>query len=434
MKNHNVEALYHLDEKMNFFHAFPYGLQHVLAMFVSNLTPILLVTAVCGYSPHEITFLIQNAMIIAGIGTLIQLFPVWKIGARLPIVMGISMSFVSTACIIGAKYGYPSVIGAVIVGGLVEGTLGLFTKYWIKFIEPIVSATIVLSIGISLLSVGAASFGGGQGATDFGSTSNWILGSITLVSCLLFNTLAPQKYKQLSVLFGLIVGYIAALFMGKVDFSPLNNIRIISLPRILPIKPEFHLTPIISFILLYLVSATETIGDTSAVVASGLGREATVKETSGALACDGYISSLSGVFGCLSISSFSQNVGMIAVTKIVNRYAIATGALILIVSGIFPAVGAFMATLPNAVLGGCMMMLFGSIVVSGCEMISRCGFTQRNIMIVSISLGIGIGFTQVPEIYNIFPETIRSLFSTNSISGVFVVAMLLNLILPKNKE
>ena len=378
--------------------------------------------------------LIQSAMLIAGIGTLIQLFPLWKIGSGLPIVMGISFTFVSIMCFVGPTYGYNAIVGAVLVGGLIEGVLGLLAKYWLKLITPIVSASVVTAIGFSLLSVGAASFGGGSGSENFGSVTNWILGSVTLLCCILFNIFAKSYWKQLSVLFGLIVGYIVAIFMGVVDFSALNSTSIVTLPSIMPFKPEFNINAIISVILIFLVSATETIGDTSALAATGLNRNATVKETSGSIACDGFISALSSVFSCLPITSFSQNVGLIAMTKVVNRYAIAAGAIIMILAGFCPIFGSLLATLPDAVLGGCTLMMFGNIVISGLQMISGCGYSQRNITIAALSLSIGIGFTQVPEIFSIFPQIIENVFSENCVAVVFIVAIVLNLILPKNME
>ena len=383
--------------------AVPFGLQHILAMFVANIAPILIVGGASGLSDKNIASLIQSAMLIAGIGTLIQLFPIFrKIGSGLPIVMGISFTFVSVLCFIGAKYGYGTIMGAVLVGGIIEGTLGLFAKYWLKIISPIVSASVVTAIGFSLLSVGATSFGGGSGSEDFGSAQNWILGTITLLCCILFHIFAKSYYRQLSVLFGLIVGYIVALIMGVVDFSSLSDMRIIAIPHLMPFKMEFRADAIVSVVLIFLVSATETIGDTSALASSGLDRYATEKETSGSIACDGFVSALSSVFGCLPITSFSQNVGLVAMTK--------------------------------AVLGGCTIMMFGTIVVSGLQMISKCGFSQRNIVIAALSLSVGLGFTQCEDLFKIFPQIVQTVFAQNCVAVVFIVSIILNLVLPKDME
>lgn len=431
----SIDNIYRLDGMVPVQKAVPFGLQHILAMFVANISPIIIVGGACGLRGKDIAMLIQVSMIMAGIGTLVQLFTIFgKIGSGLPIVMGISFTFVSILSFVGVQYGYGAVMGAVLIGGIIEGILGLFAKYWLKIISPIVAASVVTAIGFSLLSVGAASFGGGTGSEDFGSAQNWILGSVTLACCILFHIFAKSYYKQLSVLFGLVVGYILAVIMGVVDFSAIKDAGIIALPSIMPFKMEFRPDAILSVVLIFLVSATETIGDTSALALSGLGRDVTEKETSGSIACDGFVSSLSAVFGCMPITSFSQNVGLVAMTKVVNRFTIATGAVIMILAGIFPVFGAVLSTLPDAVLGGCTIMMFGTIVVSGLQMISKCGFTQRNTVIAALSLSIGLGFTQCGELFEIFPRMIQNVFAQNCVAVVFVVAIILNLILPKNME
>ena len=430
----SMDNIYQLDGRVPVHKAIPFGLQHVLAMFVANIAPVLIVSGACGLTPAETARLLQTAMIIAGVGTLIQLFPIWKIGSRLPIVMGISFTFVSVFCYVGPKYGYSAVIGAIIVGGIIEGLLGFFAKYWRRIITPLVSACVVTAIGFSLLSVGANSFAGGVGSADFGSWQNWLLGGVTLLACILFNLFTKGNIKQLSVLFGLVVGYILALCIGKVDFSAMKDISVISLPQILPYKPTFNLGAIIAVTMIFLVSATETIGDTSAMTSTVLNREPTDKEISGSIACDGFVSSASACFGCMPITSFSQNVGLLAMTKVVNRFTIAIGAIIMTVAGIFPSVGAILATLPEAVLGGCTIMMFGTIVISGLQMVSACGFSQRNITVMALSLSIGLGFTQVPEMFAIFPDIVRTVFAENCVAVVFLVSIILELVYPKPKS
>ena len=435
--NCSISNIYKLDGRVPIGKAIPFGLQHILAMFVSNLAPITMIAgaAKVPVTGAELGMLLQNAMFAAGIATMIQLYPLWKIGSRLPVVMGVSFTFVTVLSTISANYGYPAVIGAVLIGGLFEGTLGLFAKYWRKIISPIVAASVVTAIGFSLFTVGARSFGGGY-ATDFGSVSNLLLGLITLATCLLWNMFAKGYLKQLSVLAGLIVGYIVAIFMGKVDLSMIMSGGIVALPHLLPIKPEFHAGAIMSACIIFLVSAAETIGDTSALVAGGLGREITGEEISGSLACDGYGSFISGLFGCPPVTSFSQNVGLVAMTKVVNRFTIMTGAVAMILAGLFPPSGNFFASLPQSVLGGCTIMMFGTILTSGMQMIANCGFTQRNITIVAMALSIGIGFTTTSEsgIWAEFSPVVQSVFSANVVAVVFVVAIIMNLILPKNME
>ncbi len=431
----SLTNIYQLDGTVPLLHAIPFGLQHILAMFVANLTPITIIAAAAELSQGEIAVLLQNAMLVAGIATLIQLFPLWRVGSRLPIVMGVSFTFVTVLSTVAVNYGYPTVIGAVICGGIFEGVIGLFAKYWRKIISPVVAASVVISIGYSLFPVGARSFGGGY-TEDFGSASNLLLGALTLVVCLAWNSLAKGYLKQLSVLAGLVVGYIVAACMGKVDFSVILSDGVLSLPSLLPYAPEFHLGAICSVAIIFMVSAAETIGDTTAVVAGGLHRDITVKEISGSLACDGFASSISALFGCPPVTSFSQNVGLVNMTRVVNRFTIATGAGFMILAGFLPPVGNFFASLPESVLGGCTIMMFGTILVSGIEMLAKAGFTQRNVTIAALSLSIGIGFTAASEIdlWHIFPDVVQSVFSANVVAVVFVVSIVLNLILPKNME
>lgn len=426
--------IYELDGRVPVVQAVPFGLQHVLAMFVSNITPIIILAGVVGVDSALQGALIQNCMIIAGIGTLVQLYPVWKIGSRLPIVMGISFTFLSLAIFIGSTMGMGTLMGAVIIGGIVEGLLGLFVKYWVKIVPPIVAATVVTAIGFSLLPIGANSFAGGQGAADFGAANNWIIGSVTLLTCLACQVFGKGFLRSLSVLVGLIVGYVISLFMGMVDFSALGGAGFVSLPKFLPFKPEFNLGAILSIIAIYMVSATETIGDTSALCAGALKRQPTNRELGGSIACDGFVSSIAGLFGCTPITSFSQNVGLATMSGVVNRFAIATGAAIMIIGGVFPAVGMTLTTIPQAVLGGCTIMMFGSILFAGFGMMAKCGFGNRNMIIASLSLSVGLGFTSASQMFNIFPDIVKTVFAENCVAVVFVLAVILNLILPKEKE
>ena len=426
--------LYQLEGKVPLTQAIPFGLQHVLAMFVSNITPIIILAGAVGLDKELSAILVQNCMVIAGIGTLVQLYPVWKVGSRLPIVMGISFTFLSLAIAIASSYGMGVLMGAVIIGGIVEGCLGLCGHYWMKLIPPEVAATVVVGIGFSLLPIGANSFAGGQGAPDFGSAANWIVGSVTLLSCLICQVFAKGVFRSLSVLAGLAIGYTLALCMGMVDLSGLSERGIISLPKILPFTPDFtNVGAILSVICIYLVSATETIGDTSALASGALKREVHHKEMSSAVACDGFVSTISGIFGCTPITSFSQNVGLAALTGVVNRFAIATGACIMIIGGLFPVVGALLTSIPQAVLGGCTVMMFGSILFAGFGMMAKAGFSQRNMIIASTSLSVGLGFTAATDMFNIFPEIIRIIFAQNCVAVVFLLAVILNLVLPRER-
>ncbi|MDF7663928.1 nucleobase:cation symporter-2 family protein [Bifidobacterium sp. ESL0763] len=424
------QALRSLNGRISFWRGLPFGLQHVLAMFVANLAPIFLVTSAAHLSSEQSAIIIQNGLLVAGLGTCLQLYPIWRVGSRLPMVTGISFTYVAAATAIVGKQGYGALVGAIIVGGLIELALGLTATFWKKYVPPIVSAVVVTSIGFSLLSTGASSFGGGSGAKDFGSWQNLTLGLISLVACLAFQLLMKGTAKQLSVLFGLVVGYVVAIFMGKVSFAGFAGLQVVSVPHLMPFKPTFDAGSIISFALLYVVSSVEVLGDTAALSKVGLDRLPTDRETSGAIAGDGLISTVSGLFGCLPLTSFAQNIGLVAVTKVVNRKVILSGGFILILASFVPAVAQVFNSMPQAVLGGCTIMMFGNIILSGFQMIAEAGFTQRNTTIAALSLTIGIGFTEVGGIFSQFPQLFQSIFATNCIAVSFVVAIILAAVLP----
>jgi NCS2 family nucleobase:cation symporter-2 len=327
------------------------------------------------------------------------------------------------------------VLGAVLVGGIMEGLLGLFLRRLVYIIKPIVSASVVTGIGLSLFSVGARQFGGGY-SEDFGSATNLMIGMFTLAVCLIWSSLVKGYLKQLSVLAGLLSGFLVSVLVGKVDLGGLFDGGLFAFPHFLMFTPKFQAGPILSVCVIFLVSAAETIGDTSALVSGGLNRDVTEKEISGSIAVDGFASAVSSLFGCPPVTSFSQNVGLIAMTKVVNRFTIMTGAAAMILAGLIPPIGHFFSSIPAAVLGGCTIMMFGQILLSGMQMIARCGFTQRNITIAALSLSIGVGFTASTEaaIWSRFPNIVQDVFAGNVVAVVFVVAMILSYVLPKDME
>ena len=457
-QNVSVENVYKLDGRVPIGKAIPFGLQHVLAMFVGNLTPVLIVMSAAmvgaegrNFTAPELAAILQCAMFAAGVGTCVQLYPIWRIGAKLPIVMGCSFTFLAAMlgiCTSG-PYGYEKLVGAIIVGGCIEGTLGLTAKYWKKYLGDIVPACVVMAIGLSLLNVGMNSVGGGQGAADFGAWYHLVIAVVTLLSCMVFKALAKGVWRNLDVLFGLVVGYILSIIFTVTGIAPVVNfaaftetisqLGFIKVPMPVFLRgfmPQFDIGAIVSMTIVFLVSAAETIGGTAAVAQEGLGRDVTIEETCGSLGVDGYGSAFSGLFGCCPITSFNQNIGLIAMTKVVNRFTILMGALILILAACFPPIGAFFNTIPQAVLGGCTVMMYGSIVFSGLKMIAACGDTERNMTIVALSFCIGVGVTQVDaSFFSALPPIFADVFAGNSVAGVFVLALLLDLFLPgKNKK
>lgn len=451
------ENIYKLNGRVPLRKAIPFGLQHVLAMFVSNLAPVLIVCSaalVRGSGDHltsaEITQLLQCAMFAAGIGTCMQLYPVWKIGSKLPIVMGVSFTFLGSLLIIctNPELGYEGMIGAVIAGGIFEGLVGLSAKYWKRFLTPVVLACVVIAIGLSLLSVGMDSWGGGSGVEDFGAWYHLVVGVFTLIVCLVSRYLLKGVYKNLNILVGLIFGYIlsilftAAGIAPMIDFSGISQtieeVGFFSLPKLVFFtshKPVFDLGAFFTIAIVFLVSAAETTGATTAVCTGALGRDIKMEELQGSLAVDGFSSAISGCFGCPPLTSFSQNVGLVTMTKVINRFTIFIGALILILASLFPPLGAFSNSLPQAVLGGCTVMMFGSIMYEGIKMLKDCVFDDRTMIIVSLSFCIGVGLTQTSgNFFSAFPQAVGDIFNGNAVAGVFVISLLLSLFLPKEKK
>ncbi|MCQ2532150.1 MAG: NCS2 family nucleobase:cation symporter [Saccharofermentans sp.] len=449
---------YELDGKLPLSQAIPLGLQHVLAMFVGNLTPLIIITGACGLAGGEFAdlqlSLLQNAMLIAGIVTLIQLFAIGPIGGKVPIIMGTSSGFIGVFKSVAATMGggalaYGAIMGASIIGGLFEAVLGFFLKPLRKFFPSVVTGTVVLSIGLSLISVGIGSFGGGSSAEDFGSIPNLCLALFVLIVILVFKHGTKGPLSSSSILIGIIFGYIAAGLMGVIlpkmgysiegagwvlNWQKVADAKWFEIPTFLPVKPVFDLRAILPVLIMFIVTAVETVGDISGVMEGGLGREATDKELSGGVICDGVGSSFAALFGVLPNTSFSQNVGLVAMTKIVNRFALCTGAIFLILCGLCPKLGAVVSIMPQSVLGGAAVIMFSSIVVSGIQLITKTPLTPRNLTIVSVALGVGYGMGSNTGILANVPELIQLVFGGSGIVPAAFVAILLNILLPKDKE
>lgn len=452
---------FQLNGKMPLKQAIPLGLQHVLAMFVGNLTPLIIITGACGLASGEFASLqlqlFQNAMLVAGIVTLIQLFSIGPIGGNVPIIMGTSSGFIGVFQSVAKTMGggiiaYGAIMGAAIIGGLFEGVLGFFIKPIRKFFPAVVTGTVVLSIGLSLISVGINSFGGGNNAKDFGSVENLLLAIFVLGMILFFKHGTKGFTSTSAILLGIACGYVAAFIMGFVlpttgttadgveytkawvlNWQKVADAAWFEIPKFMPVKPVFDLRAILPVMIMFIVTAVETVGDISGVMEGGLGREATDKELSGGVICDGVGSSFAALFGVLPNTSFSQNVGLVAMTKVVNRFALSTGAIFLILCGLCPKLGAIISIMPQAVLGGAAVMMFSSIVISGIQLITKEPLTGRNLSIVAVALGVGYGMGANTGILANTPQAVQLIFGGSGIVPAALVAILLNIILPKDK-
>lgn len=462
-ENTSNRAPYEFYGKMPLKQAIPLGLQHVLAMFVGNLTPLLIICGACGISgseefAHLQVSLLQNAMFVAGVVTLVQLYAIGPIGGKVPIIMGTSSGFIGVFKSVADTMGggvatYGAIMGASIIGGLFEGVLGTFIKPLRKFFPPVVTGTVVLSIGLSLISVGVNSFGGGSSAKDFGSAENLLLALFVLIVILMVKHWTKGLTSNSAILIGIIAGYAAAVIMGLLlpnsgitadgaeytkawvlNWNKVVEASWISIPEFLPVKPVFDVRAIAPIIIMFIVTAVETVGDISGVIEGGMDREATDKELSGGVICDGIGSSFAALFGILPNTSFSQNVGLVTMTKIVNRTALASGAVFLILCGLIPKLGAIISIMPQAVLGGAAVMMFSSIVVSGIQLITKEHMTPRNLTIVSVALGVGYGMGANTAILAQTPQAVQLIFGGSGIVPAALVAILLNLLLPKDDK
>ena len=443
--------------------AVPLGLQHVLAMFVGNLTPILIITGACGigagseFAELQVD-LLQNAMLVAGIVTLVQLYAIGPVGGKVPIIMGTSSGFIgvfnSVAKVMGGGIaGYGAIMLASVLGGLFETVLGFLLKPLRRFFPAVVTGTVVLSIGLSLVSVGVGSFGGGNAAADFGSLENLALGALVTVVIIAFKHGTKGMTSASSILIGIIAGYIASAVMGLflsptgitadgveytkawvLNWDKVAEASWFSIPKLMPVPLVFDLRAIVPVLIMFIVTAVETVGDISGVMEGGMGREATDSELSGGVICDGLGSSFAALFGVLPNTSFSQNVGLVAMTKIVNRHALATGAVFLVFCGLLPKLAALISIMPQSVLGGAAVMMFSSIVISGIQLITKEPLTARNITIVSTALGLGYGIGANGAVIAGLPEAVQLIFGGSGIVPAAILAIVLNIVIHREKE
>ena len=464
-----------LDGRLPLRLAFPFGLQHVLAMFVGNLSPLLIIMAICGITADaglgtlRVT-LLQNAMLVAGINTMIQVRKLGPIGSGLPIVMGTSSGFIGVNKAIAASmlagvaagtittsatagiYAYGAIMGAQMCGGVFEMVLGFCIKPLRKFFPAVVTGTVVTAIGLSLFSVGIGFFGGGNANADYGCLWNLFLGLVTLIAILFFKHGCKGFLSVSAILMGIIVGYIVSFIMGLflpetvtigeatvtaayiTKWGQVKDAAWFALPSLMPVKPQFNIGAIIPLMIMFIVTAVETVGDTAGVTEGGLGREPSDKELSGSVVCDGFGSMVSACFGSLPNTSFSQNVGLVNMTKMVNRFALTIGAGILIAAGLFPKIGAIISIMPQPVLGGAAVMMFANIVVSGINLLTKEPLEGRNATIVAIALGLGYGLGSTTAVQAHFPTWMTYVFGGSGIVPAALLAIVLNIVLPKDKK
>ena len=421
--------------------AIPLGIQHVLAMFISNVTPAIIISiaAGIGFGTPDIgamIYMIQMSMVFAGIATLIQTIGIGPIGARLPVVQGTSFAFIPIMIPLVAGKGLealPVLFGGVLVGGLFHAFLGTFIGRIRFAMPPLVTGLVVLMIGLLLVKVGIQYSAGGVpniGKPEYGSLLSWSMALVVIIVTLGLKFFAKGMLSVAAVLIGLVVGYVFALALGEVSFANVGRAAVFALPDPFHFGIEFSVAAIVGFCLMAFVSAIETVGDVSGITKGGAGREATDKEITGATYADGIGSAVAGLFGALPNTSFSQNVGLVAMTGVMSRHVVTFGAIFLIIAGLFPKVGALITTIPIEVLGGGVIVMFGMVAAAGISMLSDVTWNRRNMMIFAVSLAVGLGLQLEPGALQHVPDTLRVLLVSGLLPAAFI-AIVLNLILPE---
>lgn len=413
----------------------PLGLQHVVAAVVGVITPAIIVSSTCGIEGAERTLLIQVSLVLTALATLLQLFPIFnRIGSGLPVVMGISFAYVPTLTAIGGQFGLGTILGAEIIGGIVAIIFGIFVKQIRVLFPPLVTGTVIFTIGLSLYPTAVKYMAGGAGQPTFGQPKNWLVAIVTLLIVIILNNFTKGVTKLGSILFGMIGGYVLALCLGMVSFDAVTSAGWFQAP--IPMHFEINFVPAasVSMVIMYIVNSVQTIGDLSSTTLGGMDRMPTDKELSGGIIGQGLMSVIGAFFGGLPTASYSQNVGIVTVNRVINRAVFTLAAGVLLVAGLIPKFSAILTTIPYAVIGGATISVFATITMTGIRMITSGKFTMRNASVVGLSVALGVGVTSVKDCLAGFPSWVNTVFGASSVVIATICAIILNLTLPKDPE
>ncbi|MFQ5746601.1 MAG: uracil-xanthine permease family protein [Gemmatimonadota bacterium] len=424
---------YGIDDRPPVREAIPLGLQHLVAMLLGNITPPLLIAGALALSAHRTAFVLQMVLLMAGLATLVQSYPIGPIGGRIPVVMGTSIAFVGASIAVGREFGLAAVFGACLAASVVEIGLGASIAGVRRLFPPLVNAIVVMLIGLTLIPVGMDYAAGGVGAADYGSLAHLGIAALVLLVTLTLNQFARGFASYASMLIGVAAGYLVVLATGGIDLSGVAAAGWLSAPRPFALGLEFHWSAIGLMGFIYVISTMETIGDISGTLAAA-GREPTDPELRGGLVADGVMSGFAALFSAFPNTSYSQNVGLVNFTGVVSRHVTAVAGGFLILLGLVPKVGALFATIPPAVIGGAGLILFAMIFSSGAAIFHRSvGLTQRNLVILAVSLGLGLGVELRPDAIAHLPQALRTLFGSGLVTGG-LVALTLNVVLPDRQR
>ncbi len=413
----------------------PLGLQHVVAAIVGIITPAIMVANTCALSDGDRTLLIQVSLVVTALATLLQLYPIGgKIGSGLPVVMGISFAYVPTLLAIGGQFDLPTILGAEIVGGCVAIVFGIFVKEIRRLFPPLITGTVIFTIGLSLYPTAVRYMAGGAGSEGFGGTKNWAVALVTLAVVVVLQNFGKGVLKLGAILWGMIAGYVLALFLGMVDFSAVAPAGWFQLAAPLHFGIRFEASACISLAVVYVINAVQTIGDLSSTTMGGMDRMPADKELSGGIIAQGLVSIVGARFGGLPAATYSQNVGIITVNRVINKAVFVFTSAVLLAAGLIPKLSAILTTIPQAVIGGATISVFATITMTGIRMITSDHFSMRSSAVVGLSVALGVGITQVSGSLQGpgFPVWVHTVFGSSPIVVTAIVAILLNLLLPKD--
>ncbi|WP_230399765.1 uracil-xanthine permease family protein [Novisyntrophococcus fermenticellae] len=433
-------SLFELDGIPKFSQSLPLALQHVVAMIVGCVTPVIIVTSSAGVSAKTQVIMIQAALIFSAVSTLLQLFPIRlfgrkiQLGSGLPVILGVSFAYVPTMVSIATDYDIGTILGAQIVGGCVAIVAGLFMSKLRRFFPPLVTGTVVFTIGLSLYPTAVNYMAGGSDSPDFGSWQNWLVAVITLTIVTLLNHFGKGVWKLASILIGMAAGYVISFFFGMVDFTSIGQASYVQLPHLMPIKPTFEFSACFAFATLFAINSIQAVGDFSAVTSGALDRDPETKELQGGIVGFGITNIISALFGCLPSNPYGQNVGIVTTTKVVNRCVLGLSALILLIAGIIPKFSAILTTVPYCVLGGATVGVFASIAMTGMKLVASDGMSPRSTSIVGLAAALGVGVSEVNGALAAFPAWVTTVFGKSPVVIATIVAVLLNMIIPKDKK
>lgn len=432
-------SLFDLDGVPKMSQAIPLALQHVVAMIVGCVTPAIIISGAAGIDTADRVILIQASLVVSALATLLQLFPLGKkgglrLGAGLPVILGVSFAYVPSMQAIAEQYGIATILGSQIVGGICAVIVGIMIKKIRKFFPPLIAGTVVFTIGLSLYPTAINYMAGGTGQPTYGSWQNWTVAIFTLIVVTVLNHFAKGFLKLASILMGMIAGYIFSMFFGMVSFTNVGEAGMFQLPHIMHFGINFEISACVAIGLLFVINSVQAIGDFSATTAGGLDREPTTDELQGAILGYGITNVIGAFLGCLPTATYSQNVGIVATTKVVNRVTLGISALVILVAGLFPKFSALLTTIPYAVLGGATVSVFASIAMTGMKLVMTEEMNYRNTSIVGLAAALGMGVSQASASLSSFPAWVTTIFGKSPVVIATLVAILLNVTLPREKN